>query len=235
MEQLDICVCTLTYNEIEILPMYYRQIKKFASSWVVIDHGSDDGTIEFLLRKQKKGEMDITLEVSPTPNFHGNFFRELNRVFRKSNRSWTWKGFPDEIPSRNTPQVLKRLIEAPKKVYWVKRAVITNLFPLKIRENKYRPQLWPTEWNLGYNETPGHVHQEDLRFDNKHFPVEKISEIQIYDIGECRNIEKVREKELAYESLGLTILTSKWNEEKRERNIRNSQDFHDGDFINLLV
>ena len=227
----EICVVSLCYNEIELLPMFYRWIKQFASSWIVLDHGSNDGSIEFLWRMKDRKEMDITVSVQPSDNFFGSFWGEQNKVIAMANRNWTFKLAPDELPTPDIFKVVDVIINQ-KVLIWLWRIQLCNLYPLKERNSAWYPLLFPTEWKIQLINSGG-VHQAEIpKPDSPSIYWEKS---HVWHIGECRNFLKVREKEVSYEKLGQTEMTSKWNADNKAQYISESKDYTDTRIYELLI
>jgi len=216
MIQYDVCVCSLCYNEIDLLPAWYRRIKQFAKGLAILDTGSNDGSIEFIQHMKDRGEMDITLVVDPTDNFHGNFWREITRSIELSNKTWTLRFEPDMFPSPEFDVILPDLLKE-KYIYYFYRKHIISLDPFLVYDRSFpRPFLFPTEWNMKFK--PLGVHQGNVFEDHNH-PIKTVSGFEIWHVGEARDCTHVRDKEVRYEKLGPTELTSKWNKELRQKRI----------------
>lgn len=208
----DICVCSIIFNEIELLPAYYRHIKQFAESWVVIDNNSNDGSYEFLKRMREKGEIEITVYKEPKKFCGGSYYGLLNRCFSLADKKWIWAGFPDEFLDDRAISDIAFVVKNDIDIaLYYNRVQITSLYPLLQRGTTQKLRLWQAKHNIEwYSNKEGTLHGEDYKIDNDIIE-KKIANGAVLDIGEARNIDKIREKELTYEQEGTTILTSKFD------------------------
>lgn len=200
-------------NEIEILPLYYRYIKKWCKKWKVLDHGSDDGSIEFLEAMKKRGEIDIEVFHRPSDDFGHDFYGEFNWIIDKSDCEWTYVGHIDEI-CPIIEFLLPKMLEN-KFAYFFRRENLVSLYPVMTlgKETPFM-RLFPTKASCRFV-AGNHVHSENA--DVKGIQAAE-ADIPYFHLGECRNIDHVKEKEKAYEDCsGSTIFTSKWDKEKRKQ------------------
>ena len=208
----DICVCSMIKNEIEILPMYYRYIKKWCKRWKVLDHGSDDGSLEFLQHMKDRHEIDIEVFQRPMNDFSKDFYGEWNWILDKSDCKWTYVGHIDEV-SPFMDKILSVILEY-ESIFIIKREELISLLP-PLTMGKEQPfmRIFPTKWKTRFTED-NHVHTEQFNADGK--PI-RLANIQFYHLGELRNTEHIRFKEKSYEDCsGNSILGSKFSDEDRE-------------------
>jgi len=234
--QQDIAVCTLAYNEICILPAFYRWIKNWAKIWVVLDHNSNDGTLEFIEHMKNRNEMQIILKEEPEGLSNG-LWAEWNKVIElaeNTNCKWIWKGYPDEFPS---PEIIDlSSILKDEASYYFYRYNLSNLFPLlrnKAGEDWF-PYLWPSSWNMRFQEVTNiHIKEPFLYFGRR---VIESPFLHVVHVGECRNFNKVREKEAIYEKLspGVTVMGKDWDIRKKQQFVNISEECTNGWIINLL-
>lgn len=207
----DICVCSMIKNEIDILPLYYRYIKKWCKKWKILDHGSDDGSLEFLQHMKDRHEIDIEVFQRPLDDFDKDFYGEWNWILDKSDCEWTYVGHIDEV-SPVMANILSLILKVESS-YIIKREEMVALIPpLSLGKEQPFLRIFPTKWNIRFIED-NDVHTE--KFDEKGKPV-RLIEAPFYHLGECRNIEHIVFKEKCYEDCsGYSVLSSKFNEEAR--------------------
>ena len=227
----DVCVCNMVKNEIEILPAFYRYIKKWATSWKLVDHGSTDGTLEFLDRMKSRGEMDIEVLEDKCDDFRGDFYKEFNTVLEKADREWTYVGHVDEfcpVMHKLIPQAIKKDI-----IYGFMRYEVCSLNPLLSLAREPFKRLWKTEWNFRFK-LNNWVHREDL-VDNGKLSV--MVNTPYYHIGRCRNIPHIQSKEIDFEkcSGGNSILTSKYDELARKADRQRAMPIKDYGLMDMLL
>lgn len=232
----DLCVCSMCYNEIELLPALYRHVRKFASSWVIIDNGSNDGSIEFLNQMKSRKEIDIILKVEPSENFQGNFWDQWNKTFDMSNRKWTFKLSMDEFLSPDLILAIPLLL-TKEYTYKFSRVVISNLNPLSSRWSDPRVLLFPSDKRTRFNPNgrTGPPHIEPWKID---IEVQERPDLYIWDLGEARNLEKIREKEQRYLNAKIEChpeMGPNFSEEQRREKLKNSRLYSDSRVYEVLI
>jgi hypothetical protein len=217
-------------NEIEILPMYYRYIKQWCSRWAIIDHGSDDGSLEFLQRMKKRKEIIIDIYERKSDDFNKDFYKEFNWIISKSKSKWTFVGHIDEF-SPVMKDIIPQLI-TKEAAYVFQREECISLLPLMALERFEFVRLFPTKWKLRFIEG-GDVHSEQLDI-KKYGRV--LVKMPYFHIGECRNIDHIRFKEKSYEDCsGKSVLTSKYTENDRELRRANAYYIRDYNLMDMLL
>jgi len=216
---VDIGVCSMIRNEIEILPAYYRYIKKWANSWYVLDHGSNDGSLEFLYRMKDRDEISIEVLERPSLDFNKDFYREVNYIISKCKNKWTFWGHIDEF-IMNAKEVFQKITQE-EAVYSFTRLEMIQLCPPLYLTRETFVRLFPTSWKIRWREGH-HVHSESPVIP-KDRPIKR-ADCLMFHIGRCRNIEHIREKERSYEACsGSSVLGSKYSEERREEERRKAK------------
>jgi len=228
-----ICVVSLCYNEITILPIYYRYVRQFADTWIILDDGSTDSSVEYIKRLQDRKELDIMLISRPAFDFtfHKVFWANWNYVIARSDREWTLLGYLDEIAYPNPRQYFEEMMNE-KAVWMIPREEIVSLNPFKSlgTEGPF-VRFFPTG-TVFFEAKPRSVHIE--------VPIvksdidTKVADFKMYHIGRCREISHIREKEKSYEACGHTVLTSRYNEELRTDDIIKAKEIDDNGFVNWL-
>jgi len=230
----DICVVSMICNEIEILPMYYRYIKKWCKSWKVLDHGSTDGSVEFLKYMSERNEINIEVFQRECGDFDKDFYKEWNWILDKVDCKWTYVGHIDEFcPYMDT--ILSQMFKF-NAIYIIRREEMISLFPpLSFGKETPFMRIFPTDWKIRFIEG-NHVHREE--FNPREFPVRE-AQIPFYHLGECRNSEHVRFKEKAYEDCsGDTIFGSKYTEKDRQERRKGAhllKDEHLPDLMDMIL
>ena len=199
----------MTFNEIDLLPAYYRYIRLFCNEWIVLDHGSDDGTREYLCFLEKKGEIPIKLMLSDDRNFSGNFYEEYNKVLNKATGDFIFSAHIDEFCPR-LPVIIRSLVNNKDKIFMFNRLDLVCLSPLiRINEPHGFARLWENgKLKFKIPDEPT-VHKEDYIIKDKASMV--FVPLPYYHLGQCRHINKIIEKEATYETVGKSILTSRYN------------------------
>jgi len=228
-----ICVVSLCYNEISILPIYYKYVKQFADTWIILDDGSTDGSVEYIKRLQDKKELDIMLVSRPSFDFtyHRVFWANWNYVISLSDREWTLLGYLDEIAYPNPREHFEEMM-SDKAVWMIPREEVVSIKPFKsLGIDGPFVRFFPTGSVL-FEAKPQSVHVENPVI-RAGYEV-KAAKFKMYHIGRCREISHIREKERSYEACGETVLTSRYSEERRRAESSKACELDDKGFVNWL-
>ena len=225
----DVCVCNMVKDEIEILPAFYRYIKEWAGSWKVLDHGSTDGTIEFLERMKTRKEIDIDYWVEPSDNY--DFYKECNKVLDRANRTWIFAGHIDEFAPDMKDVIPGYLSDNFAYIFSRYECVSINPLLAIVREPFVR--LWKKEGGTRFKIN------NDLHFEEvvspKPVPT-KVSKIPYYHFGRVRNLNHIRTKEIDFEHCcGNSQLTSKYSNDRRQVEMKRSFLVKDTRVVNMLL
>jgi len=228
-----ICVVSLCYNEISILPIYYKYLRKFADTWIILDDGSVDGSVTYIKRLQDRKELDIMLISRPSFNFgyHKRFWANWNYLLLLSDREWTLLGYLDEIIYPDPKNCFEELMKSDC-VWMIPREEIVSLKPFRTlgTEGPF-VRFFPTG-SILFHAKEGSAHDEIPIFTKQ---IEcKVSRYKFYHIGRTREIFHIREKERSFEACGHTVLTSRYSEKRREREVSKSYEIDDNGFVNWL-
>ncbi len=228
-----ICVVSLCYNEISILPIYYKYVKKFADTWIILDDGSTDGSVEYIKRLQDKKELDIMLVSRPAFDFtyHKVFWANWNYGLALSDREWTLLGYIDEIVYPDPKKCFQELMKE-EAAWMIPREEIVSLKPFKsMGIEGPNVRFFPTG-TVFYEAKPQSVHIERAII-KKGVPT-KVANFMMYHIGRCREISHIRMKERSYEACGYTSLTSKYSEKRRKYHASKAYELEDNGFVNWI-
>lgn len=214
MSLSSVSVCMMCRNEIDLLPAYYRFIKQFANEWCILDHGSDDGSIEFIeWVKRNDSNLDVKLRIEESFDFGHNFWGEWNKALSMATKDYILRGFPDEF-IMPVDKLIKIIKSGMERVYFFERIDLVQLQPSMYLIDTPKITLFPNKKGIAFKEYCG-VHCE-IPLIPAGMEVIELKEPKIYHLNRCRNFEHIRFKELCYEKCsGFTILTSKYSEEKR--------------------
>ncbi len=227
-----ICVASLCHNEISILPLYYKFVKQFADTWIILDDGSTDGSVEYIKRLQDLREIDIMLVSRPAFHVakHRVYWANWNYAFKLCDREWTLLGYLDEIAYPNPAEYFNRMMK--EHVVWkIGREEIVSLNPLK--------SLGPEGPFVRFFPTGSTFFEAKAQSAHVEHPITKLpikeAPFRFFHIGRCREIKHIQEKERAYEACGPSALTSHYDQSRRLVDIKNAHLIPDNGFTNWLL